>query len=236
MRGLYRDRRITSALWNGVKGAYVIYGAYATRPFFVTLVNMRLILSSFMIFIGVGCAPAPTGVVAPVPIAQVRAQSVAATSSAGLRFPQSWVGRWEGTCQLRNPVPEADSTFTMGLQIQPLGPQRWQWQITYRGESLNQTRAYELQTVDVAAGHYVVDEKNGILLDAYLDGNQLMEQFEVGNSRLTVTHRLESSSRMAVDMMTFSNRPGRTSGAASQRVSAYPLLNAQRCSLQRQNT
>lgn len=203
--------------------------------FFVILVDMRLILTTLAIFMGVGCAPAPTGLVAPAPVAQVRAQSVA-SSSAGLHFPQAWVGRWEGTCQLRNPVPEADSSFTMGLQIQPLAPQRWQWQITYRGESLNQTRAYELQTLDAAAGHYVVDEKNGILLDAYLDGNQLMEQFEVGTSRLTVTHRLESSSRMAVDMMTFSSRPGRTSGAASQRVSAYPLLNAQRCLLQRQNS
>jgi hypothetical protein len=61
-----------------------------------------------------------------------------------------------------------------------------------------------------------------------------MEQFEVGASRLTVTHRLESRNRMAIDMMTFATTPSRQSGEADQTVLAYPLRNAQRCSLQRQ--
>jgi hypothetical protein len=60
------------------------------------------------------------------------------------------------------------------------------WIITYGQDSTLQRRVYQLQEIDATYGHYLIDEKNGILLDAYFIHEELISIFEVmGNTLLT---------------------------------------------------
>lgn len=103
-------------------------------------------------------------------------------------FPATWAGKWSGTLEIFAPQGLVQS-LPMQLHILPQDTtDRYTWSIIY-GEDLEKgLRAYELVPVDTAIGHYQVDEKNGIILDAFLLGGKLFERFEVmGSLLLTMT-------------------------------------------------
>lgn len=157
-----------------------------------------------------------------------------AQSEDTLRFPQDWEGHWRGDCRALGPGGQQRfAPFEMELNIAHLEDARWQWEITYRGEQLNQVRRYELEVIDAAQGHYLIDEKNGILLDHFtVGGHLLMEQFTVNQSHITGRHELRKGV-LEVELSTFSRQPLRQSGSGQNRVNSYPLLTLQRCQLQR---
>ena len=75
----------------------------------------------------------------------------------------------------------------MQLNIQPIkGSHNYTWNIVY-GADGKDSRPYELLTIDSAKGHYIVDEKDSIRLDAYLIGGKLFSQFEVEGTMLLTT-------------------------------------------------
>jgi hypothetical protein len=71
----------------------------------------------------------------------------------------------------------------MQLHIQPADTAgQYTWQIIY-GDKEQDNRPYILKPVDSAKGHWVIDEKNGIILDSYLHGGCLHGAFTVqGNT------------------------------------------------------
>lgn len=101
-------------------------------------------------------------------------------------FPDDWFGYWTGDLNIYNSkglkqvVPMAldlSKTDTIGL---------YNWAIIYGSDSTAQKRNYQLKEIDKSNGHYVIDEKNGIFLDAYYLNNDLISIFEVmGNSLIT---------------------------------------------------
>ncbi|MEM1217255.1 MAG: hypothetical protein AAGH79_00010 [Bacteroidota bacterium] len=103
-------------------------------------------------------------------------------------FPESWAGKWAGTLEIYNAKGLAQS-LPMQLHILPIdSTNRYSWGIIYGEDIEKGLRDYELMPVDTSLGHYQVDEKNGIILDAYLLGDKLFERFEVmGNLLLTTT-------------------------------------------------
>ncbi|MBW4612636.1 MAG: hypothetical protein KME21_05035 [Desmonostoc vinosum HA7617-LM4] len=118
-------------------------------------------------------------------------------------FPQNWQGTWSGR-MLDRSVKGQSRTVPMTLRIQPISnnPVRYTWQITY-GEGENKiVRNYELVAKDQGAGHFVIDEKDGTLIDEWRVGDTLYSQFRVGDKLLSTKCRRQSN-RLYYELATY---------------------------------
>jgi len=110
---------------------------------------------------------------------------VDAPGNAGL--PANWHGRWTGTLKI-TPVDGKEQETPMELTIEPLkGSKNLRWRIIYGEGKKAPVRDYELQPQE-KVHHFIIDEKNGILIDAWLTGGVLHSQFEVGDSMIAVRY------------------------------------------------
>lgn len=95
----------------------------------------------------------------------------------------SFLGHWKGKLQWMvagKPTKE----FTMQLIVVSADTAgQYTWQIIYGDSATQDNRPYLLKPVDTATGHWVIDEKDGIVLDSYIHGNSLHGAFTVmGNT------------------------------------------------------
>jgi hypothetical protein len=68
----------------------------------------------------------------------------------------------------------------------------FQWKMIYNPQGKNDARDYEIKIKDVTKGHYIIDEKNSILIDAFYKNETLTSHFEVMESFiLTSYHKLD---------------------------------------------
>ncbi len=86
----------------------------------------------------------------------------------------------------------------MSLNIQPLASDqnaagRLTWTIIYDGPQGRSERPYELVPVDLQAGQFMIDEKNGITIDACLIGNSLHSHFTVAGQTIWSRYELQGS-------------------------------------------
>jgi len=103
-------------------------------------------------------------------------------------FPETWAGVYRGTLDIYT-ATGLQQSVAMELEIAPIDKtDRWIWAITYGPDSVAGRRSYELITVDPAKGHYQIDEKNSIILDAYLRGDIFVSRFSVMGSLLDCTY------------------------------------------------
>lgn len=107
-------------------------------------------------------------------------------------LPERWNGVWRGSLTLNPPLKNFPATSPMELRIAPHEKEKghWSWAIAYSGQP---ERGYELVAVPEKPGTFVMDEKNGILLDATLDGAELLSAFEVGGRLLLTRYTLTAS-------------------------------------------
>jgi len=139
-------------------------------------------------------------------------------------FPRSWEGIWKGSCRAEKPGG-GSHVFAMELHVLPTrDPQRMTWKLVYGEGEMQQARNYELITVDKKAGHFKVDEKNSIEIDAYLVGNALYSNYSVGNSLISVTYSKKKDS-IHFDLLSWKMKDPVKSGGKEgiPIVSAYPL-------------
>ncbi len=110
-----------------------------------------------------------------------------------LILPTQWLGRWHG--EVKNQAAgEAGQSFMMTLEVRPTKQaDQLSWTITYDGAQGKSERPYRLVAVDAAKGQFIIDEQNGIRLDAVLIDNCLSSHFVVGGQRLWSTYRLQST-------------------------------------------
>lgn len=158
---------------------------------------------------------------APEFVPPTRAQLLKAVASP---FPQGWVGRWVGEMSVTG-VPGTDKVG-VELDIQPREQGKYSWSLRYQGQP---ERPYELVPVDPSRGHYLVDEKNGILIDSYYQDGVLTSQFEVGRNRITARYELEGD-ELKLEMQSFGKEPVRESAHG---VKAFPLGSLQRATLRK---
>jgi hypothetical protein len=132
-------------------------------------------------------------------------------------FPQDFVGRWKGQLQwLVNGKPA--QTFSMQLIIQPAdSAMTYTWQIIY-GDKGQDNRPYLLKPVDTAKGHWVVDERDGIMLDSYVHGSSIHGAFTVQGNTIVDNYTLESSNRMRVEFFSIRLGDKKTSGKGTEEV------------------
>ena len=153
-------------------------------------------------------------------------------------LPLEWLGTWSGTVQSRS-ASGKEQTFRMKLTIAPTDrPGTLTWTIVYDGDQGRSTREYQLVQKNVARGEFVIDEKNGILLDATLLGNSLSSHFTIQGQRIWSSYRLvDSDKRKEIQFELFSadERASTKSGGEGAEVISLKTASRQFAVLMLQN-
>lgn len=140
--------------------------------------------------------------------------SAATAQQHTLQFPDTFLGSWKGKLQWTVPG-KSSQEFTMQLSILPLDSMGlYRWEIRY-GDSSKDIRAYTLQPVDAAKGHWVIDEQNGIVLDNYAIGNCLQGSFTVMGSTIINNYCIQNG-QLKVEFFTIRLADKKTSGKGTE--------------------
>lgn len=187
----------------------------------------------------------------PASQSEPRAPGTAPTTvPAGL--PDAWFGKWQGATEVIRPGGEVAGQFAMGLEIGPApdqpagGPSVYTWAISYTQGQTTQTRPYllRLATDESGAplpGHFVLDERNGILVDQFLVGRTMQGHFIVISQDLRqilharyelITH--EGKPAIEVEIATYDGNQARTSVLGEGGVESRRLMRIQRGILAKQ--
>ena len=120
--------------------------------------------------------------------AQLPIEKIGESRSTQNDFPNAWAGIYQGTLDIYTDKGLQQSV-AMELEIAPMdNTDRWIWAITYGPDSIAGRRSYELISVESEKGHYQIDEKNSIILDAFLRGNIFVSRFSVMGNLLDCTY------------------------------------------------
>lgn len=161
--------------------------------------------------------------------------ALAAFSPAAAAGPGDWAGTWKGECRLAPPHGGL-SAFPMSLTIGVTDkPDVLRWMLVYEAKARD-VRNYELIATDVAAGRYVIDEKNGLLLDAAYSDGVLYAPFTIGGALITAMYWVGEDGTMHANMPSFAAEPSRTtclSGQPDTCARSFALSGTQHCWLKR---
>ena len=149
-------------------------------------------------------------------------------------FPKDWLGHWRGPCTFEPPVRGRPAALDMELVIGPVeSSDRISWRIVYHEPNGPTVRRYALVPVDPARGQYLLDENNGILIEAFLGGAVLRQSFEIGSSRIESREELHGD-MLEVEMTSWHRKASRTSeGHGDTVVRSFAIQRVQRCELRR---
>jgi hypothetical protein len=144
-------------------------------------------------------------------------------------FPASITGNWKGTMQWMVSGKPAKS-FSMQLRIHNADSAGcYTWQIIY-GDDEKDNRPYLLKPVDTAKGHWLIDERNGILLDGFVHGNAFHGAFTVQGNTIVDNYTLLPDGRLQVEFFTIKLDEKRKSGNGTEdspEVNSYPIRSYQ---------
>lgn len=150
-------------------------------------------------------------------------------------FPGSWTGTWKGELQWFKGNAREPQQVPMELRIHTTDTAgQYTWQLIY-GPAAEDSRPYVLQPKDTATGHWVIDERNGIVLDQFLRGGRFCGVFSVmGNTILNSYVR--AGDTMTVEFYSYPVKPLTTSGEGtdeSPKVDSYRMSGFQKAVLHR---
>ena len=100
--------------------------------------------------------------------AQLPIEKINKSVSNQANFPNIWSGTYQGTLDI---YTDKGLQQSVAMELEIAG-----------------RRSYELITIDSEKGHYQIDEKNSIILDAYLRGNIFVSRFSVMGNLLDCTY------------------------------------------------
>lgn len=141
----------------------------------------------------------------------------------------AFAGQWKGKLQwMVAGKPTKD--FTMQLIIQPADTAgQYTWQIIYGDSGKVDNRPYLLKPVDTAKGHWVVDERDGIVLDSYLHGNSFHGAFTVMGNTIVDSYTVNGD-EMRVEFISIKLDQKNTSGKGTDEtpfVDSYKITGYQ---------
>ena len=146
-----------------------------------------------------------------------------------------WIGAYEGSLSISNKAYQGKN-ISMKLSIGPtVIDSIYDWHMTYTIDSTQDIRAYQLIAQDTIGYHYIIDEQNGIRIDAYLHNNKLISLFDVMDSRLLTTYTCFDTT-ILYETIVFSNDKYLSSGGQANdipEVKSYPLRSNQSAILAR---
>lgn len=146
-------------------------------------------------------------------------------------IPESWHGHWSGPL-IYVTTDGSSKTLTMDLVIRAEPVQgRLDWTIRYEGQP---ARRYEMILLNAQRGHYLLDERNGILIDHFFLDGTLHSEFEVSGNRISTTLKMRDG-KLVQEMSTYAayRNVRRSGGGPVPVVSAYQLLSSQRAVLEK---
>jgi len=132
------------------------------------------------------------------------------------KFPQEFIGNWTGTLHWYQPGKKEPQKAAMLLKIYPSADSagHYEWDLSY-GEGGKDHRPYVLKPVDSLKNRWVVDERNGILLDQYWIGDRFVCHFSVQGTTIHNTYRIEKG-RLIAEFYSFALKPVRSSGRGTE--------------------
>lgn len=138
-------------------------------------------------------------------------------------LPATWDGVWRGDIEVLA-GGATQHRATMELRVQPVaGSDAKTWTLTYSGQS---PRKYEIRPT-AAAGRFIMDEKNGVLIEEQLIGDTLHSAFQVGD--VLLTSRFEKrGNELAVEITTFAVAEPSPKSSAKPLAVSLPFRSIQR--------
>ena len=108
-------------------------------------------------------------------------------------FPESWLGKWKGTLDWFQGTTKRQS-IDMELHILPGdSADQYNWRMIYGKDQLD-NRPYLLKPFDKSRGHWLIDERNSIVLDQFLIGERFCGVFTVSGNTIMNTYTLSGDS------------------------------------------
>jgi hypothetical protein len=139
-------------------------------------------------------------------------------------FPADFIGNWKGSIEWRVAGKPTKNIPTQ-LKIQPADTAgQYTWTILYGDDHIDY-RPYLLKPVDTAKGYWVVDERDGIVLDSYVHGKSIHGAFTLGESTLVDNYKVEDG-KLYIEFFTFRLNEKKTSGRGTPEtpfVDSYPI-------------
>ena len=152
-----------------------------------------------------------------------------------LSFPQNLIGHWTGELEW-SPVGKPVQKVHMELHILPSKDSAGQytWNLIY-GTAGADNRPYVLKAVDSSKGHWVIDERNGIVLDQFWIGNRLIGSFSVGEVTIVNSYWLKNQ-ELELEFISYDRKPLLTTGHGTEdspKVDSYSIRSYQKATLKR---
>lgn len=150
-------------------------------------------------------------------------------------FPYSWSGNWKGELQWFKGNAREPQRVPMELRIAATDTAGWYtWQLIY-GAAAEDNRPYLLMSKDTATGHWVIDERNGIILDQFIRGGRFCGVFTVMGNTILNSYTREGDT-MTVEFYSYTAKPIATTGEGtddSPKVDSYRIGGFQKAVLHR---
>lgn len=149
-----------------------------------------------------------------------------------LHFPTDYFGVYKGDLKIQSVRGENKIDMEFHLNKTDKANQ-YQYMLVYIFDGKHQQRKYTLLTKDASKGQYLVDENNGILLDAQLFDNVLYFMFEVEETLITTTLRFNKNDMNFEITATNKNKKvvtGQENTEVSEVIS-YPITTVQKARL-----
>ena len=146
--------------------------------------------------------------------------------------PEDWAGAWIGTCTSDNyNTDNATLPYEIKLSIGVNDAQTLAWRIQYPPEA---ARNYQLKLQNDLAGHYSLDEKNGILIDQFYSANVLRELYVV-NGKIFSGSTTKNGDALVMEHSSYWANPLRITSLpdGSFQVSSYALRDHTVCKLKK---
>lgn len=104
-------------------------------------------------------------------------------------FPESWVGKYQGDLMIYG-VDSVRMKVDMKLEILKTAKDSiYDWTLIYDLDGKKDVRAYSLKVVDHQKGHYLIDERNSVIIEGYLHNNNVFTSFfNVSNTYTIATY------------------------------------------------
>jgi hypothetical protein len=147
-------------------------------------------------------------------------------------FPKSFTGHWKGTLMWSsNGRPQQQTEMQLIIRSADT-PGHYTWQIIY-GKDEKDNRPYLLKPADKSGTHWVVDERNGILLDGFWIGNRFTGAFAVGGNTILDAYWIENN-KLHAEFFSYRQQALNTTGKGTEEsplVESYRMNSYQKAVL-----
>jgi len=134
---------------------------------------------------------------------------------------ETWEGLYKGDIELYG-VHDVKMTLKMELDIKKQSDSLYLWKITYDYKGKIDVRDYSIKCIDVGKGTYLINENNGILIDAYYKNKTLTSYFEVLEYTILSSYEKTSDSLITFDLFSMNSKKDRLSGGEKHNEEEIP--------------